>query len=106
MVKIKESYEDYLKAIKAFEESHKYNKDCEKCEEYIKKSEETFKDVHYRKGLTYFRGEKLAEAIQEWELVYGMDPEYKDVDPNLKKARTLLERLESIKRSKIKEKQK
>ncbi|UCE56511.1 MAG: LysM peptidoglycan-binding domain-containing protein [Desulfobacterales bacterium] len=94
--------EDYPQAIKQFESSQQYNKECEKCEEYIKKSEATFKDVHYRKGFAYYRDEKLAEAIQEWELVYNMDPEYKDVDNNLRKTRNLLERLEAIKRSKEK----
>lgn len=94
--------EDYPQAIKQFESSQQYNKKCEKCEEYIKKSEATFKDVHYRKGIAYFRDEKLAEAIQEWERVYNMDPEYKDVDNNLRKTRKLLERLEAIKRSKEK----
>lgn len=94
--------EDYTQAIKEFESSRQYNKDCDKCEEYIKKSEDTFKDIHYRKGFAYFREEKLAEAIQEWELVYNMDSEYKDVGDNLKKARKLLERLEAIKRTKEK----
>jgi tetratricopeptide (TPR) repeat protein len=94
--------EDYTQAIKEFESSRQYNKDCEKCEAYIKKSEDTFKDVHYRKGLAYYREEKLADAIHEWELVYNMDPKYKDVDNNLIQARKLLERLEAIKRSKQK----
>jgi hypothetical protein len=61
-----------------------------------------YKGVHYDKGLSYFENEKLADAIREWELVYTLDPNYKDVDRNLKKARTLLERLEKIKRSKTK----
>jgi len=95
--------EDYTQAIKQFEASRQYNKDCEKCEEYIKKSEATFKDVHYRRGFAYFSEEKLADAIGEWELVYKMDPNYKDVEKNLTKARTLYERLESIKRTKKKD---
>ena len=90
---------DYSQAIKAFETSRQYNSDCEKCEPYIKKSEESFKDLHYRKGVSFFGEEKLAEAIDEWDLVYNMDPDYKDVDKNIKKARNLMKRLEEIKRS-------
>ena len=46
---------------------------------------------------------KLAEAIREWEAVSAIDPNYKDVNKNLTKAKTLYERLESIKRSKTQE---
>jgi len=95
--------EDYLAARDEFKASLEYNEDCEKCGGYIKKCEETYMDVHYNKGIMYFRDEKLGEAIQEWELVSEIDPEYKDVHDNLKKSRNLLERLEKIKKSKMKE---
>jgi len=95
--------EDYLAARDEFKASLQYNAECEKCEEYIKKSEETYLEIHYNKGVSYFGDEKLAEAVQEWELVSEIDPEYKDVDSNLNKAKKLLERLESIKRSKTKQ---
>lgn len=94
---------EYTRAIKEFETSREYNKDCEKCNAYIKQSEDAFKTAHYRKGFSFYKKEKLAEAIHEWELVYNMDPAYKDVDKNLKKARKLHERLEAIKRSKPKD---
>jgi hypothetical protein len=42
----------------------------------------------------------LADAIREWELVYAVDPNYRDVGKNLQKARTLQERLEAIQKSK------
>lgn len=95
--------EDYLAARDEFKASLQYNAECEKCEEYIKKSEETYLEIHYNKGVSYFGDERLAEAVQEWELVSEIDPEYKDVDSNLNKAKKLLERLESIKRSKTKQ---
>jgi len=94
--------EAYQKAIEEFEASLRYNKDCEKCEEYIKKSKEIYKDVHYNNGCSYFGNEKLTDAIREWELVYAMDPGYKDVDQNLDKAKKLLKALENIKKSKSK----
>jgi len=92
----------YQRAVEEFEASWRYDKNCEKCEEYIKKSREIYKDVHYNNGCSYFGNEKLADAIREWELVYAMDPGYKDVEQNLEKARKLLEALESIKKSKTK----
>ncbi|MBT8491136.1 MAG: LysM peptidoglycan-binding domain-containing protein [Deltaproteobacteria bacterium] len=94
--------EAYQRAIEEFEASWRYDKNCEKCEKYIEKSKEIYKDVHYNNGCSYFRNEKLADAIREWELVYTMDSRYKDVDQNLEKARKLLQALESIKNSKIK----
>jgi tetratricopeptide (TPR) repeat protein len=95
--------EEYLAARDEFKASLEYNPECEKCEEYIKKSEETYLEIHYNKGVSYFGEEKLAEAVQEWELVSEIDPGYKDVSSNLDKAKKLLERLESIKRSKMKQ---
>ena len=95
--------EQYLKARDEFKASLEYDQDCKKCNENIKKCEDKYKEIHYNKGLAYFGDQKLADAIGEWESVYALDPNYKDVSNNLTKARTLLERLESIKRSKTKE---
>ncbi len=95
--------EDYLAARDEFKTALRYNKSCAQCEKNIQKSEETFKAFHYDKGLAYFGDQKLAEAIQEWESVSALDPDYKDVNKNLTKAKTLYERLESIKRSKTQE---
>jgi len=94
---------DYLGARDEFEASLKYDKNCDRCENNIRKSEDTYKEVHYNKGLAYFGDQKLPEAIQEWESVYDLDPNYKDVKKDLTKAKYLNERLESIKRSKAKE---
>jgi len=90
----------YQRAIEEFEASLRYDKNCEKCKEYIEKSKEIYKDIHYNNGCSCFGNEKLADAIREWELVYAMDPGYKDVEQNLKKTRKLLDALESIKKSK------
>ena len=92
--------EKYLDARDEFKAVLQYDKDCAKCNENIRKSEDMYKEVHYSKGLAYFGDQKLEEAIAEWESVSELDPNYKDVEKNIKKAKTLLERLESIKRSK------
>ena len=98
--------EDYLAARDEFKISLQYDKNCDLCKKNIQKCEATYKEVHYDKGLAYFGDQKLTDAIREWESVYALDPNYKDVNKNLTKAKTLLERLESIKRSKTEENKK
>jgi tetratricopeptide (TPR) repeat protein len=92
--------QDYAQAIQKSKKALEYDPGCANCQALVKKSEESFKDIHYRKGLDYFTNEKLADAIREWQLVYDMDPHYEDVDRNLQKARLLQERLDAIRRSK------
>jgi tetratricopeptide (TPR) repeat protein len=89
---------DYLEAGKNFEAAYRYNNDCQKCQDYVKKSRETYEKTHYNRGLSYFGKQQLPEAIREWELVCAVDSNYKEVEENLKKARSLLERLEQIKK--------
>lgn len=92
--------EDYLSAKENFESARKYDQNCEKCSEYIEKCETTYKEKHYNLGIHYFGKEQLKKAIEEWERVKQIDPDYKDLAANLQKAETLLKRLESIKQGK------
>lgn len=92
--------EQYLEARQSFSSAMQYNDDaCNQCRNYIKTCEDTYKEKHYNLGIHYFGKEQLEQAITEWEQVEKIDPGYKDVQSNLKKARTLYERLESIKQS-------
>jgi len=90
---------DYLAAKKNFEDSLTYNKDCQKCQDYIKRSEQSYMETHYNRGLSYFGKQQLSEAVREWELVRAVDPNYKDIEKDIQKAKTLMERLENIKKS-------
>jgi tetratricopeptide (TPR) repeat protein len=92
---------DYLAAKDNFESALKYNANCEKCQDYIEKSVATYKEKHYNKGIHYFGKELLDKAIKEWKLVKEIDPDYKKVTPNLRKAQMLFKRLESIKQSTV-----
>nr|WP_320189810.1 tetratricopeptide repeat protein [uncultured Desulfobacter sp.] len=95
--------EHYLDARHSFSLAMQYNDDaCNQCRTYIKTCEDTYKEKHYNLGIHYFGKEQLKRAISEWEQVEEVDPGYKDVQSNLKKARTLYERLESIKQSNTK----
>jgi len=90
---------DFLAAKKGFEAALQFDSQCEKCASYIKQSLESDKESHYNKGATYYGQQQLENAIDEWQMVYDLDPQYKDVDRRLKKARDLKEKLEAIKKS-------
>jgi tetratricopeptide (TPR) repeat protein len=90
---------NYLMAKKEFESALAYDRQCEKCPSYINQSLASYKEVHYNKGVAYYGKQQLEEAIKEWEAVYELDPGYKDVNQNLKKARELMDKLEQIKKS-------
>jgi len=90
--------EDYMVAKKEFGLSAKYTPRCEKCEKYAKQCDDSYKDLHYNQGISYFGKENLKKAIEEWKLVQAVDPNYKDVQKNIQKAGLLLNRLEEIKK--------
>jgi tetratricopeptide (TPR) repeat protein len=91
--------QEYLQAVGSLKTALTYDPRCAQCREYIEKSETALKDLFYRKGLDYFNDEKLEDAIRQWEVVYDMDPAYKDVADNLQKARELLQRLQEVESS-------
>jgi tetratricopeptide (TPR) repeat protein len=90
---------DFMAAKKGFESALEYDIKCEKCAAYINQSLENFKNNHYNKGVVYYTNQQLAQAVSEWEMVYELDPNYKDVEQKLHKARFLLKNLENIKKS-------
>lgn len=90
---------NFLTAKKGFESALEYDSQCEKCSAYITQSLESHKAVHYNRGVELYGKQQLSEAISEWELVYELDPKYKNVAQDLKKARALMEKLEKIKQS-------
>ena len=97
---------DYLAARDQFEESLLFKADSEECYTYIEKSENLFKEAHYKKGVQFFGKERLIEAIKEWELVRAVDPNYKRVDYLINKAQTILKNVERIKESQRQQSQK
>lgn len=90
---------NYLSARDQFRSCLQYRKDCRKCHAYIQKSEDSYKEIHYRKGIQYFQKEELHKAIEEWELVCSLDPGYKKTDNLIKKARVILKKIEEIKQN-------
>jgi tetratricopeptide (TPR) repeat protein len=89
---------DYLAAKEQFLVSLKHNSTCQKCHFYIRRSEELFKEMHYKQGIEYYSKEQLAEAIMEWELVKTLDPSYKRIDYHINKAKDIQRKLEELKK--------
>jgi len=89
--------EDYLGAREQFMASLRYKRDCHLCHAYIKRSEDLYKELHYKKGIQHYGQEQLVEAITEWELVKRVDPDYKRVEYYINKAKTVLNKLEELK---------
>lgn len=89
---------DFLGAKALFDTALAYDSECKACSEQIAKSLDAYLGKHYKLGVTHYRGEKLEEAIRQWRLVHEIDPNYRDVGAKLKKAGTLLERLERIRK--------
>ncbi|RPI79876.1 MAG: hypothetical protein EHM45_01155 [Desulfobacteraceae bacterium] len=94
---------NFLAAKKEFENALSYDKTCEECSVYSQKIDDYFagyKQEHYDKGFSFLSKRELSKAVQEWELVYAIDPNYKQVEKNLTTAKELLKRLQKIKKNK------
>lgn len=88
----------FLAAREGFLESLRIRGDCAECHRYAEKSEELFKESHYRRGMQYYNQERLREAIAEWERVRAVDPSYKRVDYLIERSRKILKNLEALRR--------
>ena len=91
--------QEYLAAKTGFEKAAAIQPDCSECNRYIETSMAEYKEFHYNEGIVFFGQEALKKAIISWEKVTAVDPGYKDVQQNLKKAILLNDRLERIKKS-------
>ena len=94
---------EYLAAKEQFLISLKHNSNCRQCHVYIRRSEELFKEMHYKRGIECYGKEQLADAIMEWELVWALDPHYKRVDYYIKKAKDIQRKIEELKKESAKE---
>jgi tetratricopeptide (TPR) repeat protein len=89
----------YLGALSHFQKALRFDEDWTACKEYVKRSEDAYKEAHYLKGIEYFEEERLREAIEEWQVVNDMDPNYKQVQNHLLRAQKLLEKVQQLKES-------
>lgn len=88
-----------LQAIENFKSSLAFNKACNVCREKLIQTQNEYKENHYKSGMKHFNRQNLNAAISEWEHVYAMDPDYKQVSELLEKAKTIQKNIEAIKKS-------
>lgn len=89
---------DYLAARDQFQACLRYRHDCQECNRHIKTSEDLYKKLHYKRGIQFYDKELLHEAIKEWELVKALDPNYKRTEYLIDKSKTILKKIEELKR--------
>lgn len=91
------NHAEYLGARSQFQKALSFDEDWTACKEYVQRSEDAYKEVHYLKGIQNFEEEKLREAIEEWQVVNNIDPDYKQVQNYLLRAQKLLEKIQELK---------
>ena len=89
--------EDYLEARDQFKACLRLKSESQKCQVYLEKSEKLYKEMHYRKGIQLFDKELLTEAIEEWNSVWIIDPNYKRVEYLITKSKTILKNIQELK---------
>jgi tetratricopeptide (TPR) repeat protein len=87
----------YQAADKQLQACLDFRTDCLQCRPLIKQCEDTYKELHYQLGIQYFGEEKLENAINEWQLVKKLDPHYKRVEENIRKAERISTKLQQLK---------
>ncbi len=72
--------------------------DCaEKIRLAVKKAIKQQAEAHYIQGVKHFLNEELQSAIKEWEKTLKLNPDHDKAKKNIKKARSLLEKLKKVK---------
>jgi tetratricopeptide (TPR) repeat protein len=75
-----------------------FRTDCLQCLPMIKQCEDAYKELHYQLGIRYFGEEKLEDAINEWQLVKKFDPNYKQVQENIRRAEKIAAKIQQLKK--------
>ena len=92
---------DYLAARDQFKYSTHYKDDCRTCYAFIKTCENSYKEMHYNQGIQFFAREQLEEAIEQWQLVKALDPNYKRVNYLIDKAQKISNKIKELKKRKM-----
>jgi tetratricopeptide (TPR) repeat protein len=87
----------YHAADKQLQACLDFKTDCLQCLPMIKQCEDAYKELHYQLGIRYFGEEKLEDAISEWQLVQKFDPNYKQVQENIRRAEKISIKIQQLK---------
>ncbi|MEO0276821.1 MAG: hypothetical protein ABIL75_01310, partial [candidate division WOR-3 bacterium] len=77
-------------------EEKKVIKEEEKPKKELTEEELKNLEFHYKKGIEYYKKDMLEEAIREWEKVFEIYPDYKDVRKYLEETKEKLKKLKEI----------
>jgi tetratricopeptide (TPR) repeat protein len=88
----------YQAADKQLQACLDFRTDCLQCRSLIKQCKDSYKELHYQLGIQYFGEEKLENAIHEWQLVKKLDPHYKRVEENLRKAEKISTKIQQLRK--------
>jgi len=88
----------YHAADKQLQACLDFRTDCLQCLPLIKQCENAYKELHYQLGIQYFGEERLENAISEWQLVKKLDPHYKQVEENIRKAEKISIKIQQLKK--------
>ncbi|MBW2449553.1 MAG: LysM peptidoglycan-binding domain-containing protein, partial [Deltaproteobacteria bacterium] len=88
----------YQAADKQLQACLDFRTDCLQCRPFIKQCEDSYKELHYQLGIQYFGEEKLENAISEWQLVKKIDPHYKQVQENIRRAERISTKIQQLKK--------
>ncbi|MBW2492364.1 MAG: LysM peptidoglycan-binding domain-containing protein [Deltaproteobacteria bacterium] len=88
----------YQAADKQLQACLDFRTDCLQCRPFIKQCEDSYKELHYQLGIQYFGEEKLENAIGEWQLVKKIDPHYKQVQENIRRAERISTKIQQLKK--------
>ncbi|MBI4774277.1 MAG: LysM peptidoglycan-binding domain-containing protein [Deltaproteobacteria bacterium] len=93
------SQEDYSGAYVAFKKVAELDPNYDGLSEQLDETIARLKDLHYRRGIQLYKQEKLEEALQEWQIVYDFDPNYKKIDYYMQRCRYILKKIKELKSS-------
>jgi tetratricopeptide (TPR) repeat protein len=96
--KISLQNQEYLVARNQFESALRHQPACGQCYRYIERSENLYKEDHYKRGMYHYGKQELEQAITEWQLVSDIDAEFKNVNSMIQKAETMLQNLNKMKK--------
>ena len=96
--KISLQNQEYLVARNQFESALRHQPACGQCYRYIERSENLYKEEHYKRGMHHYGKQELEQAILEWQLVSDIDAEFKRVSSMIQKAETMLQNLNKMKK--------
>ncbi len=90
----------YRRSKTRFQECISYRKLCSKCVDTINQCETSFKEMLYTRGIQLFEEQKPQAALKEWQAVKALDPDYKQVNQYIQKARKISTRIDKLKKKK------